>query len=204
LLDITDRKRHEQRLEAITGEVQHRLKNVLAIIQSLAKQTFKDPSHKRPLDEFLGRLHAFAAATDALRSEQGNAAEVQALVEEALKPFRQSHSAQIEISGPRMAVDAQNALSVSMTLHELSTNAVKYGALSSPSGQVTITWHPSDEQIVFQWREMGGPPVMAPEVTGFGSRLIRGLFPQNSIDVRYPARGVECDFAVPKKTSVLT
>lgn len=204
LLDITDRKRHEQRLEAITGEVQHRLKNVLAIIQSLAKQTFKDTAHKRPLDEFLGRLHAFAAATDALRSEQGNAAEVQALVEEALKPFRQSHSAQIEISGPRVAVDAQNALSVSMTFHELSTNAVKYGALSSPSGQVRITWYPRDEQIVFQWRELGGPPVMAPEVTGFGSRLIRGLFPQNSIDVRYPERGVECDFAVPKKTSALT
>jgi PAS domain S-box-containing protein len=174
--DITERKRAEQRQQLLVGEVKHRIKNLLATVQAIARQTLNGtPPEVR--DAFVARLMALANAQDLLTLERWNRAAVHDVVDRALRPFEAQHGARFLTKGPvDVWVDAQRASLLTMALHELATNAVKYGALSNNHGVVRLTWEVTGEQdaqvVRLHWRELGGPLVVPPERKGFGSFLI--------------------------------
>lgn len=174
--DITDRKRAEQQQHLLVGEIKHRIKNILATVQAIARQTLQGaPAEER--DAFVARLMALANAQDLLTLERWNRAAVHEVVDRALRPFEAQHRARFLVKGPdNIWVDAQRAPLLTMALHELATNAVKYGALSNSYGVVRLAWElagDEDAQTVrLIWRELGGPLVMPPERKGFGSFLI--------------------------------
>jgi two-component system CheB/CheR fusion protein len=174
--DITERKQAEQRQQLLVGEVKHRIKNLLATVQAIARQTLKGaPVEDR--EAFVARLMALANAQDLLTLERWNRAVVREVVDRALRPFEAKHSARFLTKGPEdVWVDAQRASLLTMVLHELATNAVKYGALSNRDGVVSLSWEVTGEEdaqsVRLTWRELGGPPVFPPESKGFGSFLI--------------------------------
>jgi PAS domain S-box-containing protein len=174
--DITDRKQAEERQQLLVGEVKHRIKNLLATVQAIARQTLKGaPADER--DAFVARLMALANAQDLLTLERWNRAAVHDVVDRALRPFEAKHNARFLTKGPQdVWVDAQRASLLTMALHELATNAVKYGALSNGYGVVSLAWEVTGEEdaqkVRLNWRELGGPLVVPPEHKGFGSFLI--------------------------------
>ncbi|HET6161082.1 MAG TPA: PAS domain S-box protein [Dongiaceae bacterium] len=174
--DITDRKRAEQQQRLLVGEIKHRIKNTLATVQAIARQTLQGtPAEER--DAFIARLMALANAQDLLTLERWNRAALRDVVGRALKPFEVQHSARFHFQGPDdVWIDAQRASLLTMVLHELATNAIKYGALSNGSGIVQLTWEVVEEdeaqRATLTWRERGGPLVVPPARKGFGSLLI--------------------------------
>jgi PAS domain S-box-containing protein len=175
--DITERKQAEQRQQLLVGEVKHRIKNLLATVQAIARQTLKGTSVEER-EAFIARLMALANAQDLLTLERWNRAAVHEVVDRALRPFEAKHNARFLTKGSQdVWVDAQRASLLTMVLHELGTNAVKYGALSNGYGVVSLTWEVVGEEedgqsVRLTWRELGGPPVVPPERKGFGSFLI--------------------------------
>lgn len=174
--DITDRKQGEQRQHLLVGEVKHRIKNLLATVQAIARQTLKGaPAEER--EAFIARLMALANAQDLLTLERWNRAAVRDVVDRALRPFEAKLNARFLTKGSEdVWVDAQRASLLTMALHELATNAVKYGALSNGYGVVSLAWEVVGEEdaqsVRLTWRELGGPLVVPPERKGFGSFLI--------------------------------
>jgi two-component sensor histidine kinase len=175
--DITERKQTEQRQQLLVGEVKHRIKNLLATVQAIARQTLKGaPAEER--EAFVARLMALANAQDLLTLERWNRAAVHEVVNRALRPFEARHHARFLTKGSEdVWVDAQRASLLTMALHELATNAVKYGALSNGYGVVSLLWEVVGEEedaqtVRLTWRELGGPLVAPPERKGFGSFLI--------------------------------
>ncbi|GGL37481.1 PAS domain-containing sensor histidine kinase [Caulobacter rhizosphaerae] len=197
-VDITERKRAELHLRLLVNELNHRVKNSLATIQAIAAQTFHAArSLPQALEAFSARIVALAEAHDLLTRENWEGADLLDLLNrlEVLHggPERFAIIGQLVRLSPRMA------LSLSMVLHELATNAVKYGALSTPQGQVRIAWTvvpgPAQPRLVLTWTETGGPPVQPPTRRGFGSRLIeRGLAAELSGEARidFKPDGVVC------------
>lgn len=177
--DITDRKRSEEHRQLLVAELNHRVKNTLALVQSLARQTFKGHAQaQEAVDAFQGRLRALASSHDVLTRESWEKARLEDLVRDALAACSIDPSA-ARIDGPRVVLRPKQAVNVTMALHELCTNARKYGSLSAPTGRVEIVWRvtngASTPRLVLEWREEGGPPVVAPERQGFGLRMIEGV-----------------------------
>lgn len=173
--DITDRKRMEEHRQLLTQELAHRVKNTLAMVQAISIQTLRNaPSLEAAGSIFSERLNALARANDTLLQESWSSANIGVIVEGAI----QSHNdhGRIHVSGPEVRLGPKAALALSLSLHELCTNAAKYGALSVEFGRVEITWEVKGEgdaaRLKFRWQESGGPVVKAPERKGFGSRLI--------------------------------
>lgn len=176
--DITERKRMEEERrqageakEILLHEIKHRVKNSLATIQAIASQTFK----LAPIEEktsFVERLHALSRAHDLLTQHEAGAVDLPSVVVRALAPFRLSEDGQIAFDGPPVQVEHNRALLLSMVLHELGTNAVKYGALSRPDGVVAIDWRTRAGMLELRWEESGGPVPDTKGHKGFGSRLI--------------------------------
>jgi PAS domain S-box-containing protein len=173
--DITDRKHMEEQRQLLMQELAHRVKNTLAMVQAISSQTLRNaPSLEAAGTIFSERLAALARANDTLLRENWSSASIGMIVEGAT----QSHNGhgRIHFDGPDVRLGPKAALALSLALHELCTNATKYGALAVDAGQVEITWHVSGEGdaalMRFQWRESGGPVVKAPGRKGFGSRLI--------------------------------
>jgi PAS domain S-box-containing protein len=179
--DITARKGNEQRLRLMLGELNHRVKNMLATVQSLAVQSFRNvEGSKGAVDDFQGRLMALAKTHDVLAQESWAGAPLADLVENATRLYRSSGPARFDIVGPEVWLSPRMALAMSMCLHELCTNAVKYGALSNDTGRVAVNWAVGVDkdgmQLRLDWKEEGGPPVVTPSRRGFGLKLIeRGL-----------------------------
>jgi len=201
--DITERKQAEQRQKLLVGEVKHRIKNLLTTVQAIARQTLKGaPAEER--EAFIARLMALANAQDLLTLERWNRAAVHEVVNRALRPFEPQLSARFLTKGPEdVWVDAQRASLLTMVLHELATNAVKYGALSNGYGVVSLTWDVVGEEedgqnVRLTWRELGGPPVVAPERKGFGSFLIERALQGGggSAKLDYNPNGVVCTVEV--------
>jgi two-component sensor histidine kinase len=170
-----ERMRAEEAKELLLNESKHRIRNTLATVQAIAGQTL----HNTPSDElraFLARLQALGEANDLLTVENWDQAPLREVVGRALKPFEVSRDDRIIVDGPSVALPAKSSLLLTMCLHELATNAAKYGALSNGSGQVHVGWelvgNNSDRKVKLSWRETGGPPVTAPQRKGFGSVLI--------------------------------
>ena len=177
--DIRARKRAERHQQLLIHELNHRVKNTLAIVQGLAQQSFKRVANEDAQRAFDGRLMALASAHNLLTDQRWERAPLAALVAEVLAPYRGETAERVTLAGPAVDLDPQTAVAIAMALHELATNAAKYGALSVPGGHVAIAWSCLDDggpRVALDWVERGGPPVEPPSRRGFGTRLIeRGL-----------------------------
>jgi PAS domain S-box-containing protein len=196
--DITERRRAQEQQNLLLGEMKHRVRNTLATVQAIATQTLRSAASE-DRDAFLARLRALAGAHDLLTLERWNQAPIGDVVADALNAFQGSHGGRILIAGPKDAVlDAHKSMLLAMALHELATNAIKYGALSNESGRVSVSWDlmPGDEaqRLKFVWRESGGPPVKLPERKGFGSVLIERALQRElgGVEYTFDPGGVTC------------
>jgi PAS domain S-box-containing protein len=172
--DITDARAAESRQRLLINELNHRVKNTLATVQSLARQTLKDGLAPRDARKLLeARLMALSAAHNVLTRETWAGAELTEIAAEAVRPFEDPQAPRIALAGPPVRTSPNVALALSLALHELATNATKYGALSRPGGQVAVSWKNGGETITLTWRETGGPALSGPPAAkGFGSRLL--------------------------------
>jgi two-component system CheB/CheR fusion protein len=199
--DISEIK-HARRLQTLfVEEMRHRIKNTLSTVQAIASQTMRSASAD-DREAFVGRLRALASAHDLLTIENWNRALLRDIAERALKPFQEQHRARLLIEGDDVWLDANKASMLAMALHELATNAVKYGALSNGHGRVGITWtmigDDRQSRVKFLWQERGGPPVKAPKQTGFGSLLIERALKADLGDVSldFDPEGVVCTLEI--------
>jgi two-component sensor histidine kinase len=197
--------RAEAMQSLLVDELNHRVKNTLQTVQSIAAQTFRH-AHDIPdaLRKFDGRVTAMGRANGLLSEERWRNADMADLVQSALEPFRTKDRERVHLSGPHLAVAAPSAVMISMMLHELATNAAKYGALSNDTGEVFIDWgpvgHGHGARVRLNWRETGGPSVATPERTGFGTALIqRGLTSQlgGRAEVEFAPSGLRCTLECP-------
>lgn len=170
--EIEQRTRAEAAKELLLAEIKHRVKNTLATVQAMASQTFKrGPAEER--ETFVARLHALAGAHDLLTEQGWDIVDIARVARRALKPFLEQDRPRILLDGPHVGMQSNKALLLAMALHELSTNAVKYGALSNNQGIVHVEWSVSEAgALKLEWREAGGPAVTPPTKPGFGSRMI--------------------------------
>jgi two-component sensor histidine kinase len=194
--DISDRKRAEEQKNLLLFEMKHRIKNTLATVQALARQTMRSVSPEERA-AFMGRLQSLASAHDLLVSEQWNRALLSDIVQSALNAFQEKHRERFLIEGPNNVwLDSDKSLAVAMALHELATNSVKYGALSNFSGRVSVAWellpNTKPARVKLHWKERGGPPVKLPEHKGFGSRLLSHSLGGDPPQMDFDPRGLEC------------
>ncbi|WP_176473082.1 sensor histidine kinase [Sphingomonas lenta] len=181
-------------LRLVNQELGHRLKNTLAIVQAIALQTLR-ALDRAPLDAFEARLQALGAAHEVLLRRDWEKATLAEVVDQVLKPFGRLR---IAADGAHVDLGSRATLSASLVLHELATNAVKYGALSTPDGRVTLSWRVERKRLVLDWREAGGPPARAPERLGFGSKLLRaGLTGTGGAALRYGDEGFSATLSAP-------
>jgi PAS domain S-box-containing protein len=198
LIDISKLKSAEQRQELLLNELDHRVKNTLAIVQSIALQTMRTrPEPKEFSQAFSSRLSSLANAHNLLTQGAWHGATLTDTLMAALAPFGDVVR-QVTIFGPPITLSPNIVVTVTLMLHELVTNAVKYGALSDPAGKVHASWATSDDPrgviVSFRWSEIDGPPVHKPSAEGFGSRLLRTSIAQlrGKIDLEYPPDGLKC------------
>jgi two-component sensor histidine kinase len=201
--DVTSEHMARESLNLINEELKHRVKNTLAVLGAVATQTFRDVSSKADLEKYQGRLAAFGRAHDLLTAANWAAALLEDVISAALSPYRTGEG-RFTVSGPPLVVKSRQALALSLAIHELATNALKYGALSVTSGRVSITWkcedHAGEPKFVFVWQEFGGPPVSEPAGLGFGSRLISRVLEDDfrgSVEVSYGSTGLICRLTAP-------
>ena len=201
--NISERKIAERRQRLLIDELNHRVKNTLATVQSFAVQTLRSaPTIAEGRMAFEARLIALSKTHDVLTRQHWEGAALREVVEQAITAYRGRGQQGFRVSGPDLMLQPKAALALSLALHELATNAVKYGALSSEGGHVRIDWRVTDEPRRFhlQWSEVGGPRVEPPQRRGFGSRLVeRGLAQDLAGDVRldFAADGVQCSIDAP-------
>ncbi|KQR72881.1 PAS domain-containing sensor histidine kinase [Rhizobium sp. Leaf341] len=174
--DITAIKDAESQYTLLNGELQHRIKNTLAMVSAIASQTLKGDAIMEQRDTFNARLHTLAHAHDLLMGEAQEKGSIRDVIETALAPHRAA-AAQFDVSGPDRFLSPKQTLSLALAIHELATNAAKYGALSMPDGKVRVTWQEdargaAAQAFALRWEEQGGPTVVQPTRSGFGSRLI--------------------------------
>jgi PAS domain S-box-containing protein len=201
--DITERKEAERLRRLLTAELNHRVKNTLSIVQAIATQSLRRA--KSPVDfvsSFTGRVQALARAHDLLTQNKLQGADVMALVREQVL-FGATDDHRISCSGPVLMLEAQAAVQLALVLHELATNARKYGALSVPNGRLTVQWELRIEgersNLILEWKERGGPKVCTPKELGFGSTLIERTLSahRGEVSMRYAAAGVTCRISLP-------
>lgn len=194
------RVRAEELQGVLNHELAHRLKNTLAIVQSIATQTLRNVTEREPVEAFERRVLALSRAHDILMQKSWSAAKLKAVMQSVLG--LQADLDRFALDGPDMDINPQAALSLSMLLHELATNAVKYGALSAQTGKVRVAWRTEEglaPTLVLDWNEVGGPSVIAPSGRGgFGSKLIRmGLLGTRAADLCYEPTGLRVEFRAP-------
>jgi signal transduction histidine kinase/DNA-binding response OmpR family regulator len=204
-VDITDRKRHADRQQLLLNEINHRVKNTLATVQSIAVQTLRNAENTvQARRHFEGRLMALSRVHNILTRENWEGASLRNMIADSIAPYRDQERERFETEGPEVSIPAKYALALAMALHELCTNAVKYGALSTENGHVRIAWNVSarngSRQLTIRWREVGGPPVRPPSRRGFGSRLIELGLKQDlggHVQIDFASTGVSCTIEAP-------
>jgi PAS domain S-box-containing protein len=197
LNDITDRRAAEERRRLLVNELNHRVKNTLATVQAIAAQSLAD-APRDVAERFTARLMALARATDVLVAEEWRGATLAAIAEQVASPYGD----RFDITGPEVRLPSKPAVAMALALHELATNAAKYGSLSVIGGRVRLDWSMDEKALRLTWREAGGPHVTTPEHTGFGMRLIRrGLSIElgAQVAVDYAPDGLICRVTAPAR-----
>jgi PAS domain S-box-containing protein len=203
--DITVRKQVEQHQELLVAELDHRVKNILAQVAVVAMSTRQG---SRSIDEFLrslnGRIQSMAAAHTLLSKSGWQSVRLDALVRNQLAPY--ATDTNVTISGTDVMLIAAEIQAVARVLHELVTNAAKYGALSIPGGHVSVSWNPKQngdgENLMLVWQEHGGPPVKSEIQSSYGTNLIRNLIPHElggMVDLKFASEGVSCRIEIPMR-----
>ena len=200
--DVTGRRRAEQERELLVGELNHRVKNLFAVIRALITQGDGGRSAADARQVLLGRMDTLARTHDLLFASHWQGADLRSLAG-ALQPLGESAQA-IEIDGASVRLNARQSLSISIVLHELATNAAKYGALSTPAGRIRLSWQVEDgeegRQLRFVWQERDGPAVTPPQEMGFGTNLIRRAFGfelDGTADLAFQPEGVRLTATIP-------
>ncbi len=194
------RARAEEQQRFLNDELSHRLKNTLAMVLSIATQTLRSVPDQEPVEAFERRIHTLSSAHDILLQENWSSAPIGAVAKAVLANF--AEGGRLYLSGPKISLGPRATLSLSLLLHELATNAAKYGALSNDEGQVEVAWRIDETtagpDVILNWTEKGGPPVRSPGRRGFGSRLIRmGMVGTGGVDLQYPETGFKAVLRAP-------
>ncbi len=199
--DITDLKSAEEQRDLLISELYHRVKNTLATVQSIAAQTLRnakvDPSVRQI---FESRLLTLGNAHNVLTSKNWASVDLHDVIQSALKPHRAPDRDQFTVEGPNMRLRPVSAITLSLAIHELCTNALKYGALSVENGHVTLRWNIEGRRFNLRWVERDGPAVSAPARRGFGSSMIeRALAAQlrGQVTMDFAATGLVCEIDAP-------
>ena len=198
------RSKSEEERALLRDELEHRVKNLLATVQAIARQTFPKAGNEAAMEAFSRRLFAIGEANKLLKQTNWQSTSLHAVAQTSVAPFTGSDGSRVRISGPQVIVRGNVALAISMALHELCTNAVKYGALSNNSGMVSIEWafieDASSDRFALLWKESGGPPVVPPEQSGFGSRIIKQALASQiggTVEIFHEPSGIVCQVVAP-------
>ena len=195
LMDIDARKRSDERQALLLRELNHRVKNSLSVVQSLAAQSFRgDKAKPEAVRDFRDRIQALAKANDVLLQQDWVAFSLPALVRQIIEPYQDDDHRRFFVEGDNLDLPPTLNVPVALALHELCTNAAKYGALSNDDGFVRINWWRAGKHIELDWSEHGGPPVTAPRDDGFGTRLVSKVLASQigEVELSFPESGVRC------------
>ena len=201
-IDITERKRAEEHQRVLVAELDHRVKNVLATVSAVAAQTLETSSSMSHFVAALdGRIRSMATAHELLSTRQWRGMPMAELVRREFAAYASSNNTKID--GPEVMLSAEAGQAMAMVIHELVTNAAKYGALSTQSGRVSVRWYRKlngSAQLVLVWQETGGPRVEAPKKSGYGTGVVRDLIPYEfggTVDLSFAPEGVRCRLEIP-------
>ena len=204
LQDITERKRWEEHQRLLINELNHRVKNTLAVVQGLAQQSLRaNSSPEAAFGRFEARLTALAAAHSLLTRSNWENAGLEDVARSAVAAATGDGGRRVRIEGPPVLVRPRTALALSLALHELCTNALKHGALSHPEGEVALSWTLDDQvppTLKLLWREHGGPEVAPPQDKGFGRRLLEQALARElggAVRLAFSPAGVSCVIEAP-------
>jgi PAS domain S-box-containing protein len=209
--EITERKEHQERDKKrqerdhlLIREINHRAKNMLSVVEAIAHQT-ATKSPEDFMERFSERIQALSANQDLLVRNQWHGVEIEELVRAQLAPFADLIGSRIAVHGPKLRLNAASGQAIGLALHELATNAGKYGALSTDSGRVDIGWETDNETFTMSWTEREGPPVSAPDRRGFGT-MVMGTMAERSVDgavdLRYPPSGLTWRLTCPAASAL--
>jgi len=202
-LDASERKANEDQLRLLLRELTHRCKNLLAVIHAIARQTaLRTHSVDDFLEHFSARLVAIGRSHDLLIADNWHGASLRMLIEQQLGAHADRIGDGIAIEGQYVMLKPEAVQNLGLALHELATNAQKYGSLSDPGGQVRIDWQFCEEasKLKLTWQEKGGPPVSPPERSGFGRAMIEtvvGKALEGVVRLSFPPKGVRCEIVIP-------
>ena len=199
-MDITERREAEERQAMLAREVDHRAKNAMAIVQSIVRLT-KAGSISSYVSIIEGRIKALSRAHALLSSSRWQGADLDKLADDELAPYRSSLTDRISISGPKVTLEPTKAQTLALALHELATNAAKYGALSTASGKLALSWEVDPDTLTIHWQETAGPETHKPTVTGFGTQIITGSIERQlggKTQFEWRPSGLRCTFTVPR------
>ena len=198
-VDITDRKRAEERQVLLAREVDHRAKNTLAVVLSVLRLT-RAPTTKDFIATVEGRVHALAATHNLLSATRWEGADLGKIVEEEMAPYQANHRQRVITDGPAVVLLPATAQAVALALHELATNAAKYGALSTETGTLAVTWRAEGDALVLDWTETGGPPTAEPARLGFGLTIVRSSIEaqfRGGVSYEWRREGLRCTLSIP-------
>lgn len=197
--DVTEARDFERRQSLLIEELNHRVKNTLAVVQSLVRYTLRDHGATREMERAVTeRLMALSSAHNLLNRQEWTGADLEELVGAIVRPY--DPSGRIWTAGPRVRLAPKVGIALAMALQELATNAVKHGALSSPDGRVELAWSRDQEAVNLEWRESHGPPASSPERTGFGSLLLGRMLEGElgrAAEMIYTPQGLTCRIRAP-------
>lgn len=196
VMETTKAVQARERTRLLNNELGHRIKNTMAMVQAIAQQSLRHVTERDLVDAFKERIVALGHANDILVQLSWEGAPIGTVIAAMLETH--GDGGRIETDGDEVALGPKAVLSLSLLLHELATNAAKYGCLSVPGGRVVLSWRRRDDDFILGWREVGGPPAETPARTGFGSRIIKlGLLGTHDVDARYLSTGFEAEFRAP-------
>jgi len=204
--DVTDRKAAEDHIQFLMHEISHRSKNLLMVIQSIARRTARSAGSMEEFERrFERRLQGLAASHDVLVAKNWHGAPLADLVRKQLVPFAEIEGSRVELAGPDVVVTAEAAQALGLAIHELATNAIKYGALSVPAGKVSVSWAFDGEAgasrpLLLNWVEQGGPQVTPPRRKGFGHVVIGEMVERSlhaKVAMEFAAEGLNWSVSIP-------
>jgi len=198
LMDVTERKAADDRLRLLANEVNHRANNLLGVVQSMVRLS-QATTMEGLRATITGRVHALARAHQLLSDTRWQGVGLHKLIEEELAPYRLGGPNPVTFDGPATELPPSASQGVAIALHELATNAVKYGALSTPQGRLDVTWDLAGETLTLRWREQGGPPVRPPERRGFGSTVLErslAALPGGKTVLDWRPEGLICELSL--------